>query len=83
MVRCPLPERDDAHASRQVYAEAEQDRWCFGCARGGRIYDLASLLFGGVWGASLRGEAFSARSEKRLRRHSAEEGEGALRWESP
>jgi hypothetical protein len=58
IVRSPLPDHDDAYASCQVYAEAEQGWWCFGCARGGRIYDLASLLSGGAWGASLRGEAF-------------------------
>jgi RepB DNA-primase from phage plasmid len=58
MVRCPLPDHDDAYASCQVYGEAEQGWWCFGCSRGGRIYDLASLLSGGAWGAGLRGEAF-------------------------
>jgi hypothetical protein len=58
MVRCPLPDHNDAYASCQVYAEAEQGWWCFGCARGGRIYDLASLLSGGAWGRELRGEAF-------------------------
>jgi hypothetical protein len=58
IVRCPLPSDDDAYASCQVYADAEQGWWCFGCVRGGRIYDLASLLTGGAWGASLRGEAF-------------------------
>jgi hypothetical protein len=44
MVKCPLPDHDDAYASCQVFAEAERGWWCFGCARGGRIYDLASLL---------------------------------------
>jgi hypothetical protein len=58
MVRCPLPDHDDAYASCQVYAEAEQGWWCFGCSRGGRIYDLASLLAGGPWGRELRGEGF-------------------------
>jgi hypothetical protein len=58
MVHCPLPGHDDAYASCQVYAEAEQGWWCFGCSRGGRIYDLASLLAGGAWGRELRGEAF-------------------------
>jgi hypothetical protein len=33
-----------------VYAEAVQGCWCFACQRGGRIYDLASLLAGGTWG---------------------------------
>jgi hypothetical protein len=51
MVRCPLAEHDDAYASCQVYGEAEQGWWCFGCSRGGRIYDLASLMSGGAWGA--------------------------------
>ncbi len=63
MVRCPLPDHDDACASCQVYAEAEQGWWCFGCARGRRIYDLASLLSGGPWRRELRGEAFRAARE--------------------
>jgi hypothetical protein len=46
MVKCPLPDHDDAYASCQAYGEAEQGWWCFGCARGGRIYDLASLMSG-------------------------------------
>jgi hypothetical protein len=33
---------------------------CYGCARGGRIFDLASLLIGGPWGVDLRGDAFRA-----------------------
>ena len=63
LVRCPLPDHDDAYASCQVYAEAEQGWWCFGCQRGGRIYDLASLLAGGAWGRELRGEAFRSARE--------------------
>ena len=47
-----------SHASCHVFAEAERGWWCFLCARGGRIYDLASLLEGGAWGRDLRGEAF-------------------------
>jgi hypothetical protein len=58
MVKCPLPDHDDAYASCQVYGEAEQGWWCFGCARGGRIYDLASLMSGGGVGRKLRGQAF-------------------------
>ena len=63
MVRCPLPDHDDAYATCQVYAEAEQGWWCFGCARGGRSYDLASLRNGGPWGRELRGDAFRAARE--------------------
>ena len=57
------PDHDDACASCQVYAEAEQGWWCFGCSRGGRIYDLASLMSGGAWGRELRGEAFRSARE--------------------
>jgi hypothetical protein len=58
MVKCPLPDHDDAYASCQVFPEADQGWWCFGCSRGGRIYDLASLLAAGAWGRELRGESF-------------------------
>ena len=36
LVACPLPDHEDAYAyaSCQVYAEAEQGWWCFGCQRG-------------------------------------------------
>jgi hypothetical protein len=63
LVPCPLPDHDDAYASCQVYGEAEQGWWCFGCQRGGRIYDLASLLAGGTRGRDLRGEAFRSARE--------------------
>jgi hypothetical protein len=58
-VHCPLPDHEDRHRSCQVFAEAERGWWCHGCARGGRIYDLASLLAGGPWGRGLREEAFT------------------------
>jgi hypothetical protein len=64
MVKCPLPDHDDAYASCQVFAEAERGWWCFGCARGGRIYDLASLLAGRPWGRELRAEAFVSAFER-------------------
>jgi hypothetical protein len=63
MIACPLPDHDDGHASCQVFAEAERGWWCYGCARGGRIYDLASLLAGGPCGERLRGDAFRAARE--------------------
>jgi hypothetical protein len=58
MVKCPLPGHEDSYASCQVFAEAERGWWCFGCSRGGRIYDLASLLEGGPWGRDLREDSF-------------------------
>jgi hypothetical protein len=45
-------------AKRSMFAEAKRGRWCYGCAPGGRIHDLASLLAGGPWGRELREEAF-------------------------
>jgi hypothetical protein len=68
--RCPLPDHDDPRASLWIGDSPEAGWFCFGCSRGGRIFDLASLLIGGPWGADLRGEAFRearAELERRLR----------------
>jgi hypothetical protein len=61
------PERTDEVFCAQVagtHAFALEDNIltgnCYGCNRGGRIFDLASLLIGGPWGVDLRGEAFRA-----------------------
>jgi hypothetical protein len=58
MIPCPLPDHEDSHASCQVFEEPERGWWCYGCSRGGRIYDLASLMAGGPWGRDLREDAF-------------------------
>jgi hypothetical protein len=63
MIPCPLPDHEDSHASCQVFQEAERGWWCFGCCRGGRVYDLASLLAGGPWGRELRHDAFARARE--------------------
>jgi hypothetical protein len=63
IISCPLPDHQDEHASCRVFPEAERGWWCYGCARGGRIYDLASLLASGLWGRQLRGEAFRGASD--------------------
>ncbi len=63
MIPCPLSDHDDAHASCQVLAEPDRGWWCFGCSRGGRVYDLASLLVGGPWGRELRGHCFATAQE--------------------
>jgi hypothetical protein len=42
-IRCPL--HDDRTASLHVYPEPERGWFCFGCRRGGSIYDLAA----GIW----------------------------------
>jgi hypothetical protein len=57
-VRCPLPGHEDSYASCHVYPEPGRGFWCFGCNRGGGIYDLASLMTGGPCGRELRGAAF-------------------------
>jgi len=53
-VRCPL--HDDRVPSLHVYPDAERGWYCFGCRRGGSVYDLAALL----WRRSTRGAEFAA-----------------------
>ena len=54
-VSCPLHE--ERAASCMVWPD-ERGWWCFGCGRGGGIYDLASLLDSGPWGRELKGRHF-------------------------
>ncbi len=51
-VHCPF--HDDRSASLHVFNEPERGWFCFGCGRGGSIYDFAGLL----WGRDLRGVGF-------------------------
>jgi hypothetical protein len=51
-VRCPL--HDDRRPSLHVYRDPDRGWFCFGCRRGGSIYDLAGLL----WGIEPRGRGF-------------------------
>lgn len=62
-VHCPLPDHDERTASCRLYAD---HWWCFGCERGGGVYDLASLLEGGPWGSELRGAGFGRVREQVL-----------------
>ncbi len=67
MVNCPLPGHDDRTPSCRVYPGA--GGWhCFGCGRGGSIYDLAREISG----IGDRGAEF-----KHLRRWAAEQLLGA------
>jgi hypothetical protein len=43
---CPLPDHEDRTPSFHIYSTAEQGWFCFGCRRGGGIYQLAALLAG-------------------------------------
>lgn len=45
---------DDRHPSLHVYPDASRGWYCFGCGRGGSVYDLAALL----WGRKTRGADF-------------------------
>jgi hypothetical protein len=67
-IPCPLPDHVEEIQSCRVYATAEEGWRCYGCRRGGTIYDLASLLDHGPWGRGLRREAFR---ETRRRVHTA------------
>lgn len=51
-VRCPLHE--DRTPSLHVYPTPEQGWYCFGCRRGGTVYDLAAA----VWKRPVRGPGF-------------------------
>ena len=75
-VLCPLHE--ERTPSCMVWVEPERGWWCFGCGRGGGIYDLASLVEGGPWrGAWGRGaragvwEAAGAATRGRIAPHVA------------
>lgn len=63
-IPCPLPDHQEQLASCMVYPDPGEGWWCYGCQRGGTIYDLASLLEGGQWGRGLRGEEFRAAKER-------------------
>ena len=52
--RCPFHE--DRTPSLHVYEDPDRGWYCFGCGRGGSIYDLASLL----WNRGTRGHEFIA-----------------------
>ena len=51
-LRCPF--HDDNTPSLHVFEEPERGWFCFGCGRGGSIYDFAAML----WGRGLRGAEF-------------------------
>ncbi|MGI8803270.1 MAG: DNA-primase RepB domain-containing protein [Solirubrobacteraceae bacterium] len=53
-IRCPLPDHQDDTPSFHAYPDADSGWYCFGCARGGTIYDLAAQL----WGVDTRGASF-------------------------
>jgi hypothetical protein len=65
-VLCPL--HDERTPSCRVWPDPPEGWHCFGCNRGGSIYDLASLLDGGPYGTALRGEDFKRVKQRVLER---------------
>jgi hypothetical protein len=59
-VRCPLPDHKEQNPSCRVYPTPERGWICFGCQRGGTIYDFASLMDGGPGGrrGALRDDSY-------------------------
>jgi hypothetical protein len=53
-VCCPLPDHDDPDPSCHVYGPPSKGWYCFGCGRGGDIYELA----GALWGLHREGREF-------------------------
>ena len=53
-IRCPL--HADGTPSLHVYEDPADGWYCFGCGRGGSVYDLAA----GVWDIAPRGDGFAA-----------------------
>jgi hypothetical protein len=53
-VRCPFHDHEDRTPSLHVYEDPQRGWFCFGCRRGGSIYDFAALLLG----RDTRGEDF-------------------------
>jgi hypothetical protein len=56
-VSCPF--HDDDTPSLHVYPDPARGWYCYGCRRGGSVYDLAA----GVWGMGTRGDDFRALRE--------------------
>jgi hypothetical protein len=52
--KVPCPLHNDRAASLHVYREPARGWYCYGCRRGGSIYDFAASL----WGLSTRGNDF-------------------------
>ena len=65
-VRCPF--HDDARPNLHVYPTGDRGWCCFGCRRGGTIYDLAAA----VWGFGTRGAEFSKLRQQLLERFGPE-----------
>lgn len=61
-LRCVLPDHDERTGSFVVYPD-DGGWYCFGCSRGGTVYDLAAAL----WGLDTRGPQFREIHERLLR----------------
>jgi len=55
MTCCPLPDHEDHTPSFVAYDDPERGWYCYGCNRGGSIYDFGAAL----WGLPTRGTGFT------------------------
>jgi hypothetical protein len=70
-VCCPLPDHGDPEPSCHVYETPAQGWYCYGCGRGGDIYELA----GALWGLRREGCEFVELRQLLRRRFGIESGE--------
>jgi hypothetical protein len=70
VLSCPFDDHDDSTPSFTAYDDPRRGFYCFGCHRGGTIYDFAAQL----WGMGTRGSGFIE-----LRQRLAEALLGAVR----
>jgi Bifunctional DNA primase/polymerase, N-terminal len=45
-IRCPAPDHDDSMPCCHIYKTGKEGFYCFGCKRGGDIYQFAAMLAG-------------------------------------
>jgi hypothetical protein len=74
-VRCPLPDHDERTGSFVAYGDGGRGWHCFGCGKGGTIYDFA----GHLWGLPTRGAGFMQIHERLCEAFGIERADPGLR----
>jgi hypothetical protein len=72
---CPLPAHADPGPSCHVYESAAEGWYCFGCGRGGDIYELA----GELWGLRREGREFLELRDLLAKHFGMETGQAGVR----
>jgi RepB DNA-primase from phage plasmid/CHC2 zinc finger len=73
-VCCPFPAHADPGPSCHVYESAAEGWYCFGCGRGGDIYELA----GELWGLRREGREFLALRDLLAKHFGTETGQARM-----